>query len=430
MSGMITTLRQPVVLRLWLAHTASAIATGMLPTALTLAVLDRHDGFTVLGLVLGTRTLGFVAGSLPAGVIADRYPRAAVLALSSVIRAAGAAIVAIFVDLPIVAPCTAVFLAGAGEGLFRSAYQALIGELVAERHRQAANAATTLSLRVCLVGGPTAAVGLYAASGRTTSLLLAAGLWLLAAALATRIGGARPDPTRTPRGVVAEFAEGLAEARRHRWFLAGLGALAVWLALGEAAKYLMLPVIGRERFGGDWLIAASLGAYSAGAIVGALLMSRWRPRRPGIPAMIMLGSYGLVPLTLAHAQHAWVIIACCAVGGTGIEIFNIPWFTAIQREVPQHLQARVSSVDFLVSYGISPLGLAALPAVIDAAGGPVVLTTCGVLVIAAAVVTLAVPGMTTFTDRRASTACGPAPTPAHGSRQINQTDRHQATTDE
>ncbi|PPK67011.1 MFS transporter [Actinokineospora auranticolor] len=411
---MITVLRQKAFGRLWLSYTASAVATGLLPTALILAILDRHNGFTALGLVLGARTLGFLIGALPAGVIADRYPRAKALACSSLLRAAGAAAVALLLDLPTIALCAAVFLAGAGEGVFRSAYQALVGELVAEEHRHEANAATTLSLRVCLVAGPTAAVALHSGLGRTTSLLIAAALWLVSTALVAPLArGDRkpPETNETSRNALADFGHGLREARRHRWFLAGLAALIFWLALGEAAKYLMLPIIARDRFGGDWLIGAALGAYSLGAVGAAVLMSRWRPRRPGIPAMIMLGSYGLVPLSLAFAHHSWIIIACCAVGGAGIEIFNIPWFTAIQREVPQHLQARVSALDFLVSYGMSPLGLALLPAIIADVGGTTTLTVCGLLVIAAALLTLLVPGMATFTDPHHPKAPHTTPTP-------------------
>ncbi|MEV6907270.1 MFS transporter [Amycolatopsis sp. NPDC051071] len=402
---MITVLRQPAFLRLWLSYTASAAATGLMPTALILAVIDRQDGFTTLGLVLGARTLGFVLGALPAGVIADRYPRAMVLVGSSLLRAAGSAAVAAFLDLPAVALCAAVFLAGAGEGVFRSAYQALVGQLVPEDQRQAANAATTLSMRICLVAGPSAAVALYAVADRGLSLFISAALWLVSAALAGLLARNRPVQDKTESsGLFADFGAGIKEARRHRWFLAGLAALIVWLALGEASKYLMLPVVGRDRFGGDWLIGASLGAYSLGAVGGALLMSRWRPRRPGVPAMIMLGSYGLVPLSLAFAQHAWIVIACCAIGGAGIEIFNIPWFTAIQREIPPHLQARISSLDFLVSYGMSPLGLAFLPAIITIAGSQAVLAISGLLVAATAVLVLLVPGMSTFTDPRHTSA--------------------------
>lgn len=400
--GVLTLLRERPFRRLWLSYSASAAATGMMPTALTLAVLDGPHGLSALGLVLGARTLGFVAGSLPGGVIADRYPRTLVLAVSSAVRGGATAVVGLAAGLPVLAVCVAIGCAGAGEGTFRSAYQALVAEHIGRDRLQEANAATTLSLRIWLVGGPTAAVALYAGFGRGLSLTAAAVLWFGSALLAATVPAKRTaSPDAGPRrNVLAEFRDGLNEARRHRWFLAGLGALVAWLALGEAAKYVMLPVVSRERFGSTALIGLALGAYSAGAIAGALLMSRWRPRRVGIPAMIMLGGYGLVPLSLAHASHGWVIVAACVVGGLGIEVFNIPWFTAIQREVPGHLQARVSSLDFLVSYGLSPVGFALIPPMVDALGAQSVLTTAGLLVMGSALATMLVPGMTGFSDPR------------------------------
>jgi MFS family permease len=392
----LTVLRHRAFGRLWVSYSASAAATGIMPTALTLAILDRADGFTALGLVLGARVLGFVIGALPAGVIADRYPRTVVLAVASAARALGTLAVGALVDLPVVVLCASVFLAGAGEGVFRSAYQALVADLVPEDQRQAANAATTLSLRIWLVGGPGLAVVLYSEFGRVVSLLVAAALWLGSAALAFRVPTTSQIALPAKATAFADFRAGLVEATRHRWFLAGLAALVVWLALGESAKYLMLPVVSRERFGGNALIGIALGAYSVGAVVGALLMARWKPRHPGIPAMILLGSYGLVPLSLAYATQSWTIIACCAIGGFGIEVFNIPWFTAIQREIPPHLQARISSLDFLVSYGMSPVGLAVLPGIIQAFGAVPVLTACGLLVIVSSLLTLLIPGMREF----------------------------------
>lgn len=399
---MLTLLREPVFRRLWLSYSASAAATGMMPTALTLAILDRPHGLSRLGLVLGARTLGFVIGSLPGGIIADRYPRAVALTMSSAMRGGATAVVGLVPGLPIFGVCAVICCAGAGEGVFRSAYQAFIGELFVKDRLQDANAATTLSLRIWLVGGPTAAVALYAQAGRGISLTASAVLWMLSALLAATITKTyRAAPTRDTRtNVLTEFGEGLAEARRHRWFIAGLVALVFWLGLGEAAKYVMLPVVSRQRFDSTALIGLALGAYSAGAIAGALLISRWRPRHVGIPAMIMLGSYGLVPLSLAYAPQTWIIITACAIGGIGIEVFNIPWFTAIQREVPTRLQARISSLDFLISYGMSPVGFALIPIMVHAAGAATVLTGAGLLVIGSALLTLLIPGMTEFSDPR------------------------------
>lgn len=56
-----------------------------------------------------------------------------------------------------------------------------------------------------------------------------------------------------------------------------------------------------------------------------------------------------------------VVITAYVATGLGIELFNVPWFTATQREVAPDKLARVSSLDFLLSYGLAPLGLVLIP---------------------------------------------------------------------
>ncbi|MFC0111047.1 hypothetical protein ACFFRB_32905 [Kibdelosporangium aridum subsp. largum] len=74
------------------------------------------------------------------------------------------------------------------------------------------------------------------------------------------------------------------------------------------------------------------------------------------------------------------------VEGVGIELFNVPWFTATQWEVEPRLLARVSSLDFLVSYG-----LALIAPAIDAFGTTAVLAACAAVCFAAPAVAALVP---------------------------------------
>lgn len=89
-----------------------------------------------------------------------------------------------------------------------------------------------------------------------------------------------------------------------------------------------------------------------------------------------LGAYALVPLALAISPSPVLVLAAYALGGIGIEVFNVPWFTATQREVPPERLARVTSLDFVMSYGCAPLGLALLAPAISAWGLTPVLLGC------------------------------------------------------
>lgn len=205
--------------------------------------------------------------------------------------------------------------------------------------------------------------------------------------LAAPVGGG-PSPERESRArkrssLRREFGEGLREARRHPWFMAGLGALAAVAATAYSVTAVVLPVISRDRYGGEFVLAAATTAYTVGALAGALVAARLPARSQGWVALAGLATSGLAPLSLVLPLHAGVVLAAYAVAGAGIELFNVPWFTATQREMAPDRLARVSSLDFLVSYGLAPVGLALIAPAVAAAGAAPVLLVCAVTCFAA-----------------------------------------------
>ncbi|MEU5050184.1 MFS transporter [Streptomyces sp. NPDC021096] len=371
-------LRDTAFLRLWAGTTASGLATWALPFVLGLAVLHRDLGAAGLGLVLAARTAGFLVAVAVGGVLADRHSRRAVVLWSALAAAVAAPLLAAGLGRSLVLMTAAAALAGAGQGACRPAFQALTAETVAPERRQQANAAMTMAVRSATLTGP-ALTALLAAFLDVSTLLLGIGLLWLVAALVPGKGGdavnlaAEPAPRA---GFRAEFLEGIREARRHPWFLAGLAALVAVIALGYSATSVALPLISRDRYDTQWVLAAAMTAYTVGALGGALVIARWRPRSQGWAAFAGLAAYGVAPLSLMLPVHPVVVVAAYAVAGIGIELFNVPWFTATQREVAPEKLARVSSLDFLVSYGLAPIGLALIAPAIDAFGVTPVLAVC------------------------------------------------------
>ncbi|MEU2079944.1 MFS transporter [Streptomyces sp. NPDC013489] len=404
-------LLDPAFLRLWAGTTASGLATWALPFVLGLAVLHRDLGAAGLGLVLAARTAGFLAAVTVGGVLADRHSRRAVVLWSALAAAAAAPLLAAGLGRSLVLMTFAAALAGAGQGACRPAFQALTAETVEPARRQQANAAMTMAVRGSTLAGPTLTALLAAFLDVRTLLLGIGALWLVAAlapgkggVVATTAeaasgsaaaasekasGSAAPDAVSpaaaaagsvavpSPRtGFRAEFLDGIREARRHPWFLAGLAALVAVIALGYSATSVALPLISRDRYDTEWVLAAAMTAYTVGALVGALAIARLRPRSQGWAAFAGLGAYGVAPLSLMLPVHPALVVAAYAVAGVGIELFNVPWFTATQREVAPDKLARVSSLDFLVSYGLAPVGLALIAPAIGHFGVTPVLAVC------------------------------------------------------
>ena len=96
-----------------------------------------------------------------------------------------------------------------------------------------------------------------------------------------------------------------------------------------------------------------------------------------------LVSIGLVPLLVALAFTAPVpvLVVCALFFGASFSLPDTLWFTALQDNVPEHLMARVSSIDWMGSVALRPIGLA-IVAPIAALVGP-----GAVLVVAAGVTT-------------------------------------------
>ncbi|MDG4764924.1 MFS transporter [Solwaraspora sp. WMMD406] len=392
-------LRSPSFVRLWTGTMASGVATWALPFILGLAVLDRSLTAVGLGVLLATRTVGFLAAVPVGGVLADRYSRRQTVLWSGLMAALAAPVMAMSLDRSLLLAAAAAAVMGAGQGACRPAFQALTAEVVAEPQRQQANAAITLAVRVTTLVAPTLTV-LLAAVVATPVLLWGIGALWLAAALIPPAGAGSFVPSGTRPRILAEFVDGVREARRHPWFLAGLAALTAVITTGYSATFVVLPMVSRDRYDNEAVLAAAMTTYTIGALVGAVIIARWRPRAQGWSALVGLGLYGFAPLSLLLPVHPGVIIAAYVVAGIGIELFNVPWFTATQREIEPAKLARVSSLDFLLSYGLAPVGLALIAPAIDQFGATVVLAVCTVVCFAAPAAAALVPSSRGFTTPR------------------------------
>ncbi|GAB3742012.1 MFS transporter [Amycolatopsis oliviviridis] len=384
-------------LRLWLGNTASGLATWALPFILGLAVLERSLSAVDLGIVLAARTAGFLVAVPVAGVLADRHSRRRVVLWAGLIAGLATPVIAAGMGRSVLLTATAAAVVGIGQGACRPAFQALTAEVIAEDRRQQANAAMTLAVRVTTLVAP-GLTALLSQLAPTTVLVIGTGvLWLGTALIPPRGTFApAPAPAVARTHFFREFTDGLREARRHPWFLAGLGALTAVIATGYSATGVVLPLVSRDRYDTEAVLAGGLTAYTLGALAGAVFIARWRPKRQGWAALIGLGCYGFAPLSLLFPVHPAFVIAAYAVAGLGIELFNVPWFTATQREVEPGKLARVSSLDFLFSYGLAPAGLALIAPAIDGFGAAPVLAVCAVVCFAAPAAAALVPSSRDF----------------------------------
>lgn len=375
-------------LTLWSGSTASGFATWGLTFLMGMAAAMGEIGAVLLGTILALRTVGFLIGVLFGGIAADRFTRRGVVLWASLLATLGVGLVAAGVmpeGTNTALLITGAILSGLGQGACRPAYQALVPLIIRPENRQAANAAMGLSVRIVTLIGPAATGAIAAFVGLGISFGLLAVIWLISAFAPPYPATDRPAQSSGASGTSwlgklrHDLGEGLAEARRHPWFMASLAALTATIAAGYSASSVILPLISEVRFGGPRLLVWSMTAYTAGGIAGALIVGRVQLRPIGWWALAGMGCYGLVMFSLLPDSGLALPMAAYVVAGMGIEIFNTLWFTAIQNEVAAERLARVSSLDFLASYGLAPLGLAIVAPLARTFGTEPVLVVCGVI---------------------------------------------------
>jgi MFS family permease len=382
---------------LWGAQAVSLGGDGIYLVAIAWLVYDISNNPGALAIVGFAWTLPQVAGLLLAGVLSDRFERRRLLVIADLVRCAAIGAIAALAyagTARIWQLVGLVVVYGLGQALFQPAYTAIVPEIVPREELLQANALREvlepLGMRFF---GPALGGVLIALFGVGTAFLIDAATFAVSALLLIGIG-ARPPPRTEAGSMRRDLAEGFAYVRAHAWLWGTLAGAALFLLFTFGPFEVLLPYVIRNDLGGD---AATFGTVLAagglGSFFGALLIGRTGLPRRHITYMWLAWCVGdLLFVGLAVAQEAWVMcvisFASMAAGTSGMVVWN----TLINLLVPQELLGRVSSLDWFVSIGLTPLSFAVTGPVASVLGARETLALSGLLG-AATFVFVLIPGV-------------------------------------
>lgn len=379
--------------RLLAGRTVAALATALIPTTLTLAIVRATGSATDLGLVLSCELLPLLILLPVAGVIADRFPPQRVVLAADLVRAAAqlgiaAELLAGLVRIPDLAALSAI--TGAGVAFGTPAVRTLVAAVVAGPERLRINARLGVASGLAQMAAPAMAGALILAVGAGWSSLLTSGLF---AASALTLGGLRPERVagRDRRGAfLGELRGGWTETRRHPWFLANVLAHGVWHL---AAGFLLTlgPLIAVDHLGGatSWVIITQLG--TVGMVAGVYAAVRLPIRRPLVAVAVGAAAYALPMAAFGVRMPVAVVTIAYFVAMFGLGVLSPLWETTMQQRIPEEALGRVGSFDGLISFAARPLGLAAAAPVAALTGTMAPLLIGAVLVAAANLAVLLMP---------------------------------------
>jgi predicted MFS family arabinose efflux permease len=375
------------------ARTLSVLGNGFGRVALAFSVLDATGATPVdLSVVLACQALPQLAFVLVGGVIADRARRHRLMVMAELTAAAAWAALTYLGSLHVVelAPmAVAAVVAGTATALFAPAMTGLVPELVEPGQLQRANALIRVGQNVALLVGLSGAGLVVSAVGPTMALLLNALSFLVSAALISRVR--IPDRPRGRSALAADLRTGLGEFFARQWLWVVVTQFAFVVAAMNATSGVLGPLAAAEDLGGPRAWAVLATAQAVGAIAGAGLATRLRPRRPILVAVLVSTVAGLPMLLLAGRAPLLVIAGLMCLSGVATDIFSVLWSTTMQRRVPADVISRVSSVDLFGSLALAPLGLLAAGPLAARFGTGYALYGCAAMIFASAACALLSP---------------------------------------
>ena len=378
---MFSVLRLPQFRRIFLAQTVSTLGDNIAPIAVAFAVLATRDSAVDLGLVLAARVLPLALFIVIGGAWADRLPRKSIMVVSDLARLGTQGAFALVLLVPD-APLWMLLVLQAGNGVasafFRPASSGLIQEAVPKAQRQSANALLSATNNISGIVGPAIAALLIAFAGNSWAVGIDALTFGVSALFL--IGVVVPPREIKERiGLGREIAEGFRAVVERRW--AGLSILGfAEFQLFVLASYSVLgPLVADRDYAGATTWAIVTSGAAVGALIGDLVSLRIKPTHPLLVGNLV--AMGLVPLLVALAFTAPVpvLVVCALFFGASFSLPDTLWYTALQDNVPEHLMARVSSLDWMGSVALRPLGLAIVAPIAALVGpGAVLVVAAGV----------------------------------------------------
>jgi len=344
----------------WFSTTIFVLGASAFPIALAVTIIDQGGSATTLGLILGSRILASVIGAPFAGVWTDRLPRKQVMITADLSRG-----VIVFLMVFLSGPSTphiflglAVFLMGVGDAFGAASAGAIMPSLVPDEKLPAANVARNIVVRTATIIGPgIGGVSVALIGGRLTFLFTAI-TFAFGTYFLNQIKEEIKSEPKERESFLTEMREGLRTVIEIPWIGAMIFMVSFQLMVVLAAETVLLPIITKREFASNTPFALSAAAFSVGSIISALLCIKIKIKHQGQVSILVWMIVIVAPLALAFPVSGWLIIVAYFIAGFSVGPWEAWWSSAVQREVPQHLQGRVFSIDHMGSTALMPLGMA------------------------------------------------------------------------
>uniref|UniRef100_UPI000765812C MFS transporter n=1 Tax=Streptomyces caniscabiei TaxID=2746961 RepID=UPI000765812C len=355
-----------------------------------------------VGRVAAARTLPLVLFLLVGGAIADRLPRHRVMVAANALNCLSQAAFAVLVltgEARLWQMMLLSALGGVGQAFFGPAAEGMLLSSVTAEQAGRAFALFRFASQGATMSGAALGGALIAVIGPGWVLAVDAAAFALAGALRAFLDVSHIPEREAGGGLLADLRDGWREFTGRTWLWAIVVQFSLVNAVIVAADAVYGPQVARDSLGGPGPWGLALAFFGAGNAAGALLMTRWKPRRLLLVGVLCVFPFALPSAALAVPVPIAALCLAMFVSGLSIEVFGVSWMTALHQEIPEDKLSRVSAYDWFGSVAMVPLAAALAGPAESAFGRTAALWGCAGLCVTARAAVLCVRDVRNLTRR-------------------------------
>jgi MFS family permease len=377
---------------LWSGQTVSRLGDSLYRLALAWWVLEKTGSAVAMGTVLVFTTLPALLFVLIGGVVVDRVDRKKLMLISDLLRGLAVATIAWLAYTKLLEIWHIYLLSilfGLVDAFFQPAYSALMPEVAPIADLPSANSLTSLSAQVTGVAGPALGAALVAFGGTPLAFVLDAGSFIISAAcILPMVQQSAPLIGQRPPHKELSIKTGWNDLLQGFKIVAGSPWLWITIAIASLSNITLsgptgvgLPFLVKDHLhSGVGLLGAINSLFSVGSVIGAIwLGSKVRLRHRGLLAYICWITGALLVAFFGLSHNILAIEAAAIVMGMCFAGFGLVWVNTLQELVPHDLLGRVTSMDYLGSYALLPVGFALTGWAVDRFGASQVFIVGGLI---------------------------------------------------
>jgi Transmembrane secretion effector len=349
---------------LWSGQTLSRLGDSIYKIALAWWVLEKTGSATAMGRVLIFSFAPTMLFILAGGVTGDRFSRVRLMLLSDILRGAVLTVVTVLAfrhQLEVWHMYFASACVGLVGAFFQPAYSAIIPEVVPTDALKSANALTSLSKQMCDIVGPSLGAAFIAIGGTSAAFGVNGLSFFVSGACLIpllRLPSVVVKSSNRP-GLIADLREGISMVLRTPWLWISISVFALANITLSAPIFIALPFhIKEDLHGKVGVLGIAYSTLAAGSVITTAWLGRaTRFHRRGFRLYGALMILGVATGALGFSRSALSASLIVLVIGASLPLFSLVWVSTLQELIPHAMLGRVSSIDYLGSNVLFPVGL-------------------------------------------------------------------------